>query len=178
MEYNDFVFICTYHPGALPSPNSTTAPERLTNLDTNAHREAGMVISIPKTKAQHIMKQPKMPDTTEVDVQNLPEDKQFKFRCEFCDMTYPTKHGLAVHQGRWCKKRKTSKKPSRKGTVADRIIKRMKTEVHQATLPKVHINNSELENVYSFTYLGADIPADGNPEVAVQHRTNIAWGQF
>ena len=163
---------------ALPSPNSTTASERLTNLDTNAQREAGMVISIPKTKAQHIMKQPKMPDTTEVDVQNLPEDKQFKFRCEFCDMTYPTKHGLAVHQGRWCKKRKTSKKPSRKGTVADRIIKRMKTEVHQATLPKVHINNSELENVYSFTYLGADIPADGNPEVAVQHRTNIAWGRF
>ena len=54
----------------------------------------------------------------------------------------------------------------------------MKTEVHQATLPKVHINNSELENVYSFTYLGADIPADGKPEVAVQHRTNIAWGRL
>ena len=54
----------------------------------------------------------------------------------------------------------------------------MKTEDHQATLPKVHINNNELENVYSFIYLGADIPADGDPEVAVQHRTNIAWGRF
>ena len=103
---------------------SATATERLTNLDSNAQREAGMVISIPKNKAQHIMKQPKMPDTTKGDVQNLPED-----------MTYPTKHGLAVHQGRWCKKRKTSKKPSRKGTVADHIIKRMKTEVPQTTLP-------------------------------------------
>ena len=61
------------------------------------------------------MKQPKMPVTTEGDVQNLPKDKQVKFRCEFCDMTYPTKHGLAVHQGRWCKKRKTRKKKIGKG---------------------------------------------------------------
>ena len=161
---------------ALPSPDTATASARLS--DTNAQSEAGMVISIPKTKAQNIMKQPKMPETTERDVQNLPEDKQFKFRCELCDMTYPTKHGLSVHQGRWCKKRKTSKKPSRKGTVADRIIKRMKTEDHQATLPKVNINNNELENVYDFIYLGADIAADGNPEVTVQHRTNIGWGRF
>ena len=72
--------------------------------------------------------------------------------------------------------RKTSKKPSRKGTVANRIIKRMKTKVHQATLPKIHINNSELENLYSFTYLGADIPADGNPAVAVEHRKKTLPG--
>ena len=53
---------------ALPSPDSATASARLTNLDTNAQSEAGMEISIPKTKAQHIMKQPKMPDTIEENV--------------------------------------------------------------------------------------------------------------
>ena len=45
-----------------------------------------MVILILETKGQNIMKQTKMLDTTEVDVQNIPEEKQFKFRCEFCDM--------------------------------------------------------------------------------------------
>ena len=97
---------------ALPSPDAATATGKLTNLDTYAQSDAGMAISIPKTKAQHIMVQPKMPDTTENDVLNLPEDKEFKFRCEFCDKTYPIKHGLAVHQTRWCKKRKRARKPS------------------------------------------------------------------
>ena len=39
---------------ALPSKDASTASHRLTNLDVNAKSEAGMVISIPKTKVQHI----------------------------------------------------------------------------------------------------------------------------
>ena len=34
------------------------ATSRLTNLDTHAKSLAGMVISVPKTKAQHIMHDP------------------------------------------------------------------------------------------------------------------------
>ena len=65
----------------LPSPGAATTIESLTNLDAYEKSEA---ISMPKTKAQHnIMIEPKMPDTTEGDVFNLPEDKQFKLRCEF-----------------------------------------------------------------------------------------------
>ena len=84
-------------------------------------------------------------------------------------MTYPKKHSLSVHQGRWCKKRKNAKKPSRKGTVADCLVKRVKIE-HQNTLERVYIGNEELENVYSFTYLGAELTCDGDPVVT---NTNV-----
>ena len=47
-----------------------------------------MEISIPKTKVQHIQKRPRVSETTEDDVNNLPEGKKFEFRCEACDMTY------------------------------------------------------------------------------------------
>ena len=99
---------------ALPTSNVDESSSRLTTLNENAKQEAGMEISIPKTKVQHIRKRPRVSETTEDDVYNLPEGKKFEFRCEACDMTYPTKHGLAVHKGRWCKRSKTAKKPSRK----------------------------------------------------------------
>ena len=108
-----------------------------------------MKILIQKIKAQHIRKRAKVTETTETDVANLTEDKKFKFECGKCGMTYPTKHGLSVHQGRWCKGRRTAKKPSRKGTVADRLIQRP-----------------------------AEVPADGDPVIPVKHRCDIAWGRF
>ena len=163
---------------AIPCINVGIATDRLTHLDHHAKSEAGMAISIPKTKVQHIMRQPKMASTTEEDIANLPPEKQFKFNCEKCGMNYPTKHGLAVCQGRWCKKRKNARRPSRTGTVADRLIKRYKTEKHQEQLPKVQIRQEVLENVYSFVYLGAEIASDGDPEVTIKHRINIAWGRF
>ena len=93
-------------------------------------------------------------------------------------MTYPTAHGLAVHKGCWCKKRKTARKPSRKGTVADRIITREKIEKRQEALEKVKIGEKELDNVYSFIYLGSEHAADGDQQVTVKHRCDIAWGRF
>lgn len=74
-------------------------------------------------------------------------------------MTYPTQHGLSVHQGRWCKG-PNSKKPSRRGTVADRIITRMKVEEHQKSLPNVMMGDQMLENVYAMVYLGAETAGD------------------
>ena len=137
-----------------------------------------MTISVPKTKAQHIRKRPRVTETTEDDITNLPPEKKFKFLCKDCDMTYPSKHGLAVHQGRWCKKSKTARKPSRKGTVADRIITQLKVEKEQETFDKVKMGSSYLENVYSFIYLGAEIAGDGDQEVTLKHRVDIAYGRF
>ena len=163
---------------ALPGANAETTTSRLTNLDTHAKSLAGMVISVPKTKAQHVMIQPKMSETTENDITNLPPEKQFKFACDKCGRTFPTNHGLSVHKGRWCKGRRRTKQPSRKGSVADRIIQQVKVEKHQHTLPTTRIGNEELENVYSFVYLGAEVAGDGNPEITMRHRINIAWGRF
>ena len=106
----------------LPSEDTQTASQRLTHLQAKADEEAGMLISIPKTKAQHIMKTPKVSETTEDDVKALPPELQLKFECDKCGYTYPSQHGLSVHQARFCKKRKTNKPQNRKGTVADKIV--------------------------------------------------------
>ena len=163
---------------ALPTDDTNTASGRLTNLQVKADEEAGMKVSIPKTKAQHIMPTPTVSETTEDDVNALPIEKQLKAICDKCGYTFGNQHGLAVHKGKYCKKRKTNRQQSRRGTVADRIVKRHKIEQFQNTLEKVKIGQDELDNVYSFVYLGAEVPSDGNPEVPIQHRRNIAWGAF
>ena len=62
-----------------------------------------------------------------------------------------------------------AKQPSRKGSVADRIIQQVKVEKHQHTLPATRIGDEELENVYTFVYLGAEVAGDGNPEITIRH---------
>ena len=162
---------------ALGNTTTEAASERITNLDEGAVH-AGMSISKPKTKVQYIRNRPDVSATTETDIASLPGEKKFKFECPACGMTYPTNHGLAVHRGRWCKGRKTAKKPSRKGTVADRLITRIKVEKYQDSLPKVKMGREELDNVYSFVYLGAEIAADGDQQVTLKHRCDIAWGRY
>ena len=76
------------------------------------------------------------------------------------------------------RKKNCKKKPSRKGTVADRIVTRLKIEEFQKSLDKVSISDEELENVYEFVYLGAAVAGNGDPKVTVQNRINIAWGSF
>ena len=95
---------------ALPTVTVDKASEKLTNLDCHAKSEAGMSISVPKTKVTHIRTRPKVSETSEADIENLPTEKKFKHVCDACNMSYPTKHGLSVHKGRWCKRRKNTKK--------------------------------------------------------------------
>ena len=64
MEYAD--------DAVLPDKDTQTATQRLTTLDAKAQQEAGMKISIAKTKAQHIRSRPTVSDTTESDITNLP----------------------------------------------------------------------------------------------------------
>ena len=35
-----------------------------------------------------------------------------------------------------------------------------------------------LENTYSFVYLGAEIPGDGDQKVTLKHRSDIGWARF
>ena len=112
----------------LPADDTEIASHRLTNLQENADKEAGMKISISKTKSQHIMPTPKVSETTEADIAALPAEKQLCFECDKCGWTYANQHGLSIHQARHCKKRKTKRLQNRKGTVADKIVKRHKVE--------------------------------------------------
>ena len=170
MEYAD--------DAVLPDKDTQMATQRLTNLDAKAQQEAGMKISIAKTKAQHIRSRPTVSDTTESDITNLPPERQFKYVCDKCQRAFPTQHGLSVHKGRWCKGRPTAKIPSRKGSVADRIISRHKVEEKHRLYEKVKIGDEELENVYTFNYLGAETASDGDASIPVKHRCDVAWGHF
>ena len=40
------------------------------------------------------------------------------------------------------------------------------------------MGNQELENVYTFDYLGSAIAGDGDQQVALKNRSDIAWGRF
>ena len=44
------------YEAAMPDNDTSTASTRLTNFSLKANEEAGMTISIPKTKVQHIKK--------------------------------------------------------------------------------------------------------------------------
>ena len=120
---------------ALRDKDVGTSLSRLTHFAEKANKEAGTEINIPKTMAQHVMHNPPVSNTTEEDIDHF--NLEFQFKCDKCDMSYPTKHGLSLHKGRWCKKRKNAKKPSRKGTVADRIVQKKKKEEQQKSYPKV-----------------------------------------
>ena len=139
---------------ALPDRDIVTANNRNTNINSNAQEEAGMCISVPKTKVQHTMKRPQLTETTEEDITNLPTNLQFQHQCDKCSMSYPSKHCLSVHKGRWCKGRK---RPSHKGTVADHVVQRHKFDEFQKTLDKVKLDGKDLDNEYSFVNLGAEI---------------------
>ena len=52
----------------------------------------------------------------------------------------------------------------------------MKVEKHQDNYDKVKIGNDQLENVFTFTYLGAEIPGDGDPLIPIKHRCDVTWG--
>ena len=56
---------------SLPNTETNIASRRLTHLDQKAREEAGMEISKPKTKVQHVMKRPRVSETTEDDIDNL-----------------------------------------------------------------------------------------------------------
>ena len=33
-------------------------------------------------------------------------------------------------------------------------------------------------NVFTFNYLGAEIPGDGDPTILAKHRCDVSWGRF
>ena len=76
----------------VPEKNTETASQRLNHLDRHANIEAGICISVPKTRVQHIRKRARVTETTEEDVANLPPENNFKFVCDKCNRSYLKQH--------------------------------------------------------------------------------------
>ena len=131
-----------------------------------------MEISIPKTKALHIHKKIRVPETTDDDIASM----GFKHICPSCERDFPNKRGLAIHQGRWCDGGKTVR--SRKGSLADLTVQKQKRKDKESELPRVTIEGEHLDNVYSFEYLGSRIQCDGHERADVEYRMSIAQTTF
>ena len=148
------------------------ASSRLQAISHGSRKDAAMEISLPKTKAMHIHKKDRVSQTMEEEITNM----GFQHSCPSCSRVFPTKRGMAVHQGRWCDGGNTIR--SRKGTLADKLVQHKKRKAVEEKRPHVTLDNTEIENVHSFTYLGSCFQADGDDMADVKHRINIAQAIF
>ena len=67
-----------------------------------------------------------------------------------CQRDFPTKRGVAIHQGRWCDGGKTIR--SRKVTLADKTVQHTKRKKYEDSLGHVVLEGEQLDNVYTFEY--------------------------
>ena len=148
------------------------ASTRVTAIAQGSRHDAAMEISVPKTKVMHIHKQVRVSDTTEEEIADL----HLEHVCPNCARDFPTKRGLAIHQGRWCDNGATIR--SRKGSLADKAVQLVKRQKREEELPHVTIEGQALENVYSFEYLGSRVQCDGDDMADVEYRLNIAQSVF
>ena len=156
----------------LADTNVNTASARVSAIATGSRNDASMEISIPKTKAMHIHKRFRVTETTEEDIASM----SFKYTCPNCQRDFPNKRGLSIHIGRWCDGGKTTR--SRKGSLADKKVQHHKRKELEHKLPHVIVEGQQLENVYSFEYLGSRIQCDGDESADVEHRLVIAQNVF
>ena len=149
-------------------PNSS---ERLSGISSGSANDAAMSISLEKTKAMHIHKRNNVAATTEAEIVEM----KFNHKCSKCDRTFPTLRGLRVHEGRWCGRKKNR---SRAGSLADKAVQRTKRKVEEEKRPQVVVNGEAIDNVYTFEYLGSQQQSDGEDDIDVKHRMDIAQATF
>ena len=157
--------------GMTVNKTASEASARLSALAQGGSSEAGLDISLKKTKGMPIRRYPAVSDTTEEDVValNLPH------KCPACGKGFTKLNGLNKHRARWCDPNKTR---SRKGTLADKAVKRAKQAKQATELPHIFIHDHELENVVTFDYLGCRSCGDGNDTEDLQHRMCVAQARF
>ena len=97
-------------------------------------------------------------------------------KCESCGREFTKQRGLKIHMARWCDGGRTQR--SRRGSLTDTAVKTAKRLATEATLDKVNIGDNVLENVLNFDYLGSRLQCDGDDQVDVRHRMDIAQAVF
>jgi hypothetical protein len=138
---------------AVCSKTATQANEQLVQLQT-VSSQAGLSA---KTKTMVVTKPEKIKPSTEADVMNLASQKLSQV-CDVCGRAGFNVRGLRIHKARWCV---TDKVRSRKGTLADKIVRLQKKKIAAAEKPQVFLDGIAIDNVYNFTYLGFEVCSDG-----------------
>ena len=152
--------------------NAANASARITSIAVGSRNDAAMEISKPKTKALHIHRRNSVSETTEQEIVAL----KLKHKCPVCELTFPTKRGLSIHRARWCSGGQVIR--SRTGSSADRAVQQAKRKELEGQRSRINIEGEDIDNVYSFEYLGSRIQCDGDDMADVTHRMNIAQARF
>ena len=162
--------------------NASKASERVTAIAIGSRADAAMDVSIPKTKAMHIHKKSRVSATTASDIAEL----KLKHVCPECNRGFTKPRGLARHRalggtegGSWCLHDPAhAETRSRAGTLTDKAVQRKKRIAKENELEHVTVEDNEIENVYSFVYLGSLCQCDGEDMADVKHRMDIAQARF
>ena len=157
---------------ALIDGNTTLASAHVTALTEGSLKDAAMVISVRKSKAMHVHRTRRVDATTEEEVAAL----SLTHKCESCGREFTKQRGLKIHMARWCDGGRTQR--SRRGSLTDTAVKTAKRRAAEATLDKVNIGDNVPENVLNFEYLGSRLQCDGDDQVDVRHRMDIAQAVF
>ena len=110
--------------------------------------------------------------TTTQDVKEI----NFQHPCPNCGREFPTAHGMKIHMARWCTG--DTEERSRKGTLADMKIKRVKYSTAVKARDSVVLNRIPVENVAYFEYLGSTFNAGGGSEENIKKRMNLVMAKF
>ena len=86
---------------ALIDDCTVRASERVTSIARGSKKDADMQINISKTKCMHVKRQQRVHTPNKAEATNV-----CKFKCNNvgCGWVFGNKHGLKVHQGKWCKR--------------------------------------------------------------------------
>ena len=153
---------------ALVDADAATATARVTALAAGSLTEAAMAISQAKSNVMHIHRKTRASSTTEAEVEAL----KLAHKCDACSRTFPTQRGLKIHAARWCDGGVTQRQ--RRGSLANRAVQTANRRATEALLSQVYVDNTPLENVYSFEYMGARMQCDGAKDADGRHRMATA----
>ena len=120
----------------------------------------------------HVHRTRRVDATTEEDVAAL----SLAHKCQSCGPEFTKQRDLKIHMARWCDGGRTQR--SRRGSLTDTAAKTAKRRAVEATLDKVSIDDDVLENMLNFEYLGSRLQCDGDDQVDVRHRMEIAQAAF
>ena len=113
--------------------------------------------------------------TKEYEIANGVYDPTWEFRCDVCDTPCKSRHGVKIHKARvhdagvW-----DQDKQIFKHRLADEAVKVAKMTAQQKLRPCIMCEDSPLENVFKFKYLGTIFAADGRQCYDIDTRITTA----
>ena len=159
---------------ALLDQDAASSSKRISSISKGSREDAAMDISIPKTKTMHIHHRVRVSKTTTEEIAEM----DFKPACPVCTRAFPKQSSVNRHK-RWCLGDPAEAETrSRVGTLADKAVKKSKRVEHEKTLEKVAVEGQEIDNIYTFEYLGSRVQSDGEITSDVKFRMDIAQATF